>query len=124
MKLEPCCIFLLETRGSKWSKKNKEHINNLQQLGLLHEAGLQKIEQAKQDGSWFFLDDVEALILPEDLKIALAQNQVAFDNWEAFPRSVKRGILEWIKKAKRPETRAKRIHDTVSKARENIRANY
>ncbi len=111
-------------RGSNWSRKNKEHITQLQQLGLLHEAGLQKIEQAKQDGSWTFLDDVEALILPDDLKLAFAKYQVAFQNWEAFPRSVKRGILEWIENAKKSETRARRIQDTVQKAAQNIRANY
>jgi hypothetical protein len=29
--------------------------------------------------------------------------------FEAFPRSVKRGILEWISNARVPETHAKRI---------------
>jgi uncharacterized protein YdeI (YjbR/CyaY-like superfamily) len=111
-------------KGSNWSKKNKEHIHKLQQQGLLHEAGLQKIEQAKKDGSWYFLDDIELLILPNDLKLAFSLNKTALENWEAFPPSVKRGILEWIKNAKKKETREKRIKDTVSKAAKNIRANY
>ena len=111
-------------KGSNWSKVNKEYIDQLQQDRLLHPSGLQKIAQAKQDGSWSFLDDVEALILPKDLEQAFAQNQIAYDYWEAFPRSVKRGILEWIKNAKRSQTRIKRIQQTVSKAAKNIRANY
>ena len=110
--------------GSNWSKVNKEYVTRLQQAGLIHEAGLQKIEQAKQDGSWSFLDDVEALILPDDLKLALSDNKTARENWSAFPPSVKRGILEWVKNAKRSETRIKRIKDTVEKAAKNIRANY
>ena len=110
--------------GSNWSKVNKEYISQLQQAGLLHEAGLQKIAQAKQDGSWSFLDDVDALLLPEDLKSALADNSIAYQNWDAFPPSVKKGILQWIKNAKRTETRVKRITETVSKAAQNIRANY
>jgi uncharacterized protein YdeI (YjbR/CyaY-like superfamily) len=36
---------------------------------------------------------------------------------------VKRGILEWISTAKKPETRAARIAETVTKAKDNIRAN-
>jgi uncharacterized protein YdeI (YjbR/CyaY-like superfamily) len=44
-------------------------------------------------------------------------------NFEAFPRSTKRGILEWIKNAKKPETRLKRIQETAQKAALNIRAN-
>jgi len=36
---------------------------------------------------------------------------------------VKRAILEWIASSKRPETRAKRIVETVASAARNIRAN-
>lgn len=111
-------------KGSSWSKVNKEYVAKLQQAGLMHQAGLEKIAQAKLDGSWSFLDDVEALILPDDLKLVFAKSQVAQDNWHAFPPSAKRGILEWIKNAKRPETRARRIKETVQKAAKNIRANY
>ena len=110
--------------GSNWSRVNKEYVTKLQQAGLLHEAGLQKIERAKRDGSWSFLDDVEALILPEDLELAFSSDRTAKENWAAFPPSVKRGILEWIKNAKKPDTRIKRIKDTVEKAAKNIRANY
>ncbi len=49
-------------KGSNWSRVNKNYIEKLQQLKLLQTAGLQVIEQAKKDGSWSFLDDVEALI--------------------------------------------------------------
>ena len=111
-------------KGSNWSRVNKQYVAKLQQEGLLHEAGLRKIEQAKEDGSWSFLDDVEALILPDDLKLAFSNNKTARENWSAFPPSVKRGILEWIKNAKKPATRTKRIKDTVEKAAKNIRANY
>ena len=110
--------------GSSWSQVNKQYVAKLQQAGLLHEAGLQKIEQAKQDGSWSFLDDVEALILPDDLQLAFSANKTAEENWFAFPPSSKCGILEWIKNAKKPETRARRIKDTVAKAVKNIRANH
>ena len=110
-------------KGSNWSKVNKERVKKLELAELIQEAGLIKIEQAKKDGSWSFLDDVEALILPDDLKQAFSENQVAQKNFQTFPRSSKRGILEWIKNAKRPETRAKRIQETVHKAKQGIRAN-
>ena len=111
-------------QGSNWSKVNKDYVANLQGMGLMHPAGLEKIERAKQDGSWSFLDDVEALILPEDLKVTFKNNAIALSNWEKFPRSVKRGILEWIKNAKKPATRNKRITETVNQAAQNNRANY
>ncbi|MEM7758115.1 MAG: YdeI/OmpD-associated family protein [Cyanobacteria bacterium P01_A01_bin.40] len=111
-------------KGSNWSKANKERVKKLELTGLIQEAGLIKIEQAKKDGSWSFLDDVEALILPDDLKQAFSENQVAKKNFETFAPSSKRGILEWIKNSKRPETRVKRIQNTVQNAAQGIRANY
>jgi len=41
----------------------------------------------------------------------------------AFPRSVKRSILEWIANARRAETRAKWVEETAWLAAENRRAN-
>jgi uncharacterized protein YdeI (YjbR/CyaY-like superfamily) len=108
---------------SGWSKPNQQRVEKLIQAGLMMPAGLAKVEAAKQDGSWSFLDAIEALEIPEDLGVALADNATAQQHFEAFPRSVKRGILEWIISAKKPETRAKRIAETVSLAEKNIRAN-
>lgn len=109
--------------GTGWSRPNKERIERLSQAGLIAPAGQAKIDAAQADGSWTALDDVEALVIPPDLAEAFAQNPTAQQYFEAFPRSVKRGILEWISKAKRPETRAKRIEETVRLAAENKRAN-
>jgi uncharacterized protein YdeI (YjbR/CyaY-like superfamily) len=106
-----------------WSKPNKERVERLLQAGLIAPAGLAKIKAAQADGSWNALDAVEALEIPPDLDAALAANPIAHDYFEAFPRSVKRGILEWIANAKKPETRAKRIEETVRLAAENKRAN-
>ncbi|HEX2908691.1 MAG TPA: YdeI/OmpD-associated family protein [Phototrophicaceae bacterium] len=115
--------FAPRRAGSGWSKPNKERIARLIEAGLMMPAGLAKIEAAKEDGSWIFLDAIEALEIPPDLGQALAENPTAQGYFEAFPRSVKRAILEWIANAKRPETRAKRIAETVTLAGQNIRAN-
>jgi uncharacterized protein YdeI (YjbR/CyaY-like superfamily) len=106
-----------------WSKLNKERAEKLIQAKLMMPAGLTKIRAAKKDGSWNVLDAVDALEMPSDLKKAFSKNETARGYFEAFPRSVKRSILEWISNAKKPETRAKRIEETVTKADQNIRAN-
>lgn len=106
-----------------WSKINKERVDKLIAAGLMMPAGLAKIEAAQQDGSWNALDGVEALEIPPDLAMALADNPPAADHFAAFPRSVKRGILEWIGNAKRAETRAKRVTETATLAAKNKRAN-
>lgn len=108
---------------TNWSKLNKDRVEKMIKAGLMAPAGLAKVEAAKKDGSWNALDGVEALEIPPDLAKALSKNKTAKEYFEAFPRSVKRGILEWILNAKRPETRAKRIEETVTLAEKNVRAN-
>jgi uncharacterized protein YdeI (YjbR/CyaY-like superfamily) len=109
--------------GSGWSRSNKERVVRMLAAGQMAPAGLAKVEAAKQDGTWSLLDAVEALEIPDDLAAEFARYNAARENFEAFPRSVKRGILEWIVTAKRPATRAKRIEETARLAEENIRAN-
>lgn len=106
-----------------WSKLNKERVERLMAAGLITAAGLAKIEAAQQDGSWAALDAVEALEVPPDLAAALAEYAAAGGHFNAFPRSVKRGILEWIASAKTDATRAKRVAETARLAEENKRAN-
>jgi uncharacterized protein YdeI (YjbR/CyaY-like superfamily) len=108
---------------SGWSRPNKERVARLLEAGLMTEAGLAKIEAAKRDGSWTLLDAVENLEIPADLEVALAAVPLATENFAAFPRSARRGILEWIMQAKRPETRASRIAETARLAGLNKRAN-
>lgn len=119
-------MLLLSPRkpGSAWSKVNKERAERMNAAGKMKPAGLTKIEQSKEDGSWTFLDDVEALVVPEDLSAALEGHENAAENFAAFPPSSKRGILEWIKQAKKPETRGKRIRETAELASRNVRANH
>lgn len=116
-------FFAKRNPKSNWSRVNKEKIERLLEAGLMAPAGLEMIDIAKQNGTWNALDDVENLIVPGDMQALFDQHPTAFQYWEAFPRSVKRGILEWIFNAKRPATREKRIRETVEKAEQNIRAN-
>jgi uncharacterized protein YdeI (YjbR/CyaY-like superfamily) len=110
-------------KGSKWSKLNKERVKKMIEAGLMTPAGMEKIEAAKADGTWSALDSVEALQIPPDLDAEFNSYEAAKANFEAFPRSVKRGILAWIVSAKRPATRTRRVQETARLAQENIRAN-
>ncbi|PSR15737.1 hypothetical protein C8255_21535 [filamentous cyanobacterium CCP3] len=109
--------------GTGWSALNKKRIEAMTAAGLMMPTGLAKIEAAKRDGSWERLDAIERLEISPDLAAALAANATAKANFEAFPRSAKRGILEWIASAKRAETRDRRVAETVDLAAQNIRAN-
>jgi uncharacterized protein YdeI (YjbR/CyaY-like superfamily) len=115
--------FAPRKAGTGWSRPNKLRIEKMTAAGLMAEAGLRKVEQAKRDGSWGRLDAVETLQIPEDLNEALRKLPPAWENFAAFPRSAKRGILEWIANARTAETRERRVGETARLASKNERAN-
>jgi uncharacterized protein YdeI (YjbR/CyaY-like superfamily) len=116
-------MLLLSPRksGSVWSAVNKAKVERLIAEGQMMPAGLEKVMAAKGDGRWSFLDDVDQLIKPDDLKAAFANSPPAERNFDGFPPSSRRGILEWIKQAKTPQTRAVRIAHTADLAANNVR---
>ncbi|MEO1640971.1 MAG: YdeI/OmpD-associated family protein [Pseudomonadota bacterium] len=107
--------------GSNWSRVNKDKVARLTADGLMTPAGQAVIDAAMADGSWTALDDVENLVIPADLQAAFDAAHGAEENWQAFPRSVKRGALEIVLNAKRAETRAAKIAQIVSDSAENMR---
>ncbi len=109
--------------ASNWSKLNKERVERMIAAGLMMPSGLALVEAAKRSGAWTALDRVEELTLPDDLVAQLGNFPKARSNFEAFPKSAKRGILEWILNAKTDVTRQKRVEETARLANENIRAN-
>jgi uncharacterized protein YdeI (YjbR/CyaY-like superfamily) len=117
-------FFAKRNPKSNWSKVNKTKVEKLIAQNLMTAAGLKMVEIAKRTGTWTALDDVENIKIPDDLQKALDNNKTAFEHWDKFSRSSKRGILEWILNAKKPETRQRRIDETVRLAIENIKANH
>jgi len=109
--------------GSAWSRSNKERVVRLEAAGLMRPAGRHAIEQAKASGSWTRLDEVEDLVVPDDLAAAFAAHPGSRMHWDAFPRSVRRTMLEWIVQARRAETRAKRVAEVAERAGRGERAN-
>lgn len=104
---------------SNWSKVNKDKVKVLMDQGLMTEAGYNSIETAKENGSWTILDEVEALITPEDLKEACTNYEGAIEYFNGLSKSVKKTLLYWIVSAKRKETRQKRILEIVENANEH-----
>jgi uncharacterized protein YdeI (YjbR/CyaY-like superfamily) len=109
---------------SNWSQSNKERVERLIAQGLMTPEGQAFIDLAKSNGTWDVLDGAQQAVIPEDLQKELARNKKAQQYFNAFPPSSQRLILEWIATAKRPETRQKRITETVTLAAQNIRAHH
>lgn len=101
---------------SNWSKINKDKVKSLIDQGLMEEAGYRSIEIAKENGSWTILDEVEALVIPDELKVAFAKYKGSMEFYNSLSKSVKKGLLYWVVSAKRKETRQKRILEVVENA--------
>lgn len=114
--------FCPRKQKSVWSKLNKTYIKKLIKSELMHKSGLAKIKQAKKDGSWTVLDNVENGIIPKDLSIAFNQNESAFTNYSNFSRSYRKSYLYWLNQAKREATRQKRITEIISLCSQNIKS--
>jgi len=116
-------FFASRKKGAVWSRINKERIKRLIRDRRMTPAGLQKIKEAKLDGSWSTLDRVEALEMPAALEKALAKSKKAIRNFEAFPAGIKKQLYYWVISARRDETGVARIREIVSRAAKNERAN-
>jgi uncharacterized protein YdeI (YjbR/CyaY-like superfamily) len=108
-------------QAQHWAKSYKDRAARLQQEGRIHPAGLNAIEESKRRGLWNFMDDVDALIKPDDFVTALNAHPGATEHFDAFGDASKRFILRWIKLAKMPETRAKRIEQAATLAAKNMK---
>ncbi|MDJ0952658.1 MAG: YdeI/OmpD-associated family protein [Acidimicrobiia bacterium] len=108
-------------RTQYWAKSYKERAARLIASGRMHESGLAAIEESKRSGLWNFMDDVDALLIPDDLEAALRDDGRAFARFAAFPPSYRRNVLRWVKLAKTSPTREKRIKQVVATSADNRR---
>ena len=102
-----------------WSLTYKERFAKLEEAGLVHQSGINSVEDAKKSGLWNFMDDVDNLIIPEDLQFALTQNTNALNFFNALSKSNKRFTLRYLKLSKTETTRQKRINQIVELAAQN-----
>jgi len=109
-------LFTPRRPGGNWAASNKARVERLIAEGLMTPAGLAAIDRAKADGSWNRLTDIEAMVMPDDLTAALAATPGAAEGFGNLPASGRQQLLYWITSAKRDETRAKRIAETVAAA--------
>jgi uncharacterized protein YdeI (YjbR/CyaY-like superfamily) len=107
-------------RGSVWSQVNKDKVKRLTAEGRMTEPGLAAVKEARRAGTWqaAYTNRREDRI-PADLARALRAEPEAWRNFSSFARTYRSMYVGWVKDAKRPETRARRIEAVVRRAREN-----
>lgn len=100
--------------GSRWSRANVNRAEEMMARGRMTAAGLRSIREAKDSGEWDDAYDMrEELPLPPDLERALKRRKGALAAFRALAQSRRYGYIDWVTRAKREETRQRRIERVV-----------
>jgi uncharacterized protein YdeI (YjbR/CyaY-like superfamily) len=100
---------------SRWSKINVAHVERLTANGRMRPAGQREVDAAKADGRWEAAYASQSTIeVPDDFEAALDACPAAAAFFATLGRSARFPFLYRIHDAKRPETRAKRIAQSVA----------
>jgi uncharacterized protein YdeI (YjbR/CyaY-like superfamily) len=95
---------------SKWSRVNREKIEELTKQGRMKPAGLAEVELAKADGRWEAAYSSPANVeVPDDLQKALDASPKAAEFWAVLNKSNRYAIVYQLEDAKKPATRTRRL---------------
>jgi len=107
---------------SLWSALNKDRVEKMIKAGLMTQAGLDKIEEAKNNGKWEEAYTSKKVVeIPSDLTFELSKDNAAHRNFLNFADSYKNMYINWINSAKKEETRQRRIKKVVLRASKNMK---
>jgi uncharacterized protein YdeI (YjbR/CyaY-like superfamily) len=99
---------------SPWSQRNVAIAERLSDAGRMHRSGEDEVRQAKADGRWQDAYAGQASMeVPEDLASALVANPRAQATFQKLTSADRYSILYRIGRAKKIETRARRIEQFV-----------
>ena len=110
-----CRKFTPRKDNSRWSNLNRKRVEKIILEGRMTEFGLAKITAAKSSGKW--QKDprpVISMAIPKELSEALARNEKAKVFFERLAPAYQKHFIGWIATAKRPETRAKRVRESLA----------
>jgi len=105
---------------SPWSQINKDRAMKLMRDGKMTDAGLKKIDEARNNGLWDAAYTSRTREeMPDDLEKALKADKKAQDNFNSFAASYRNNYIGWINGAKTEATRRTRIAEVVRRAADN-----
>jgi len=107
--------FTPRKADSVWSESNKKRAAKMIKAGLMTEPGMRKVQAAKRSGRWDKPVQKPELTfaMPPEFREALAKNKAAKENFDKLAPTYRKPFIGWIEIAKRPETREKRIKESI-----------
>ena len=94
---------------SKWSDLNRKRWNELRAAGLLAPAGLAAVPTARRYAAHPPIPELPAYVAK-----AIKANVKAWQFFQQLAPTYRRDFVMWIHTAKRPETRERRIRESIA----------
>jgi uncharacterized protein YdeI (YjbR/CyaY-like superfamily) len=112
--------FTPRRKGSKWSEKNKNTVNELMKIGKVTEFGMKAIEEAKKSGGWNLAK--REPILDSQIEIlvkAINDAEPALSNFLKMPLSIRKTYTGFYLEANKEETRVNRLKRIIGRLNQN-----
>ncbi len=105
--------FSKRTKNSSWSRNTLGYAKDLIKQGRMREQGLHfyKLGKEKKTHDHGIPENPDQ---PAELKKALTKNKKAKKIFDTLPSSTKKMLYRWFLRAKRPETKKKRIKQIIT----------
>jgi uncharacterized protein YdeI (YjbR/CyaY-like superfamily) len=106
--------FSARREGSIWSNINTKRVGELEKLGLMAPAGLAAFAKrtARRAGVYSF--ENPHVVFDAATEKAFRSRRKAWTFFEAQPPGYKRLCAHWVMRAKREETRARRLAEVIA----------
>lgn len=110
--------FVRRTDKSRWSSNTLSYAEDMVKQKKMAPAGMKRYLEGKNKP---VIDHglPKNPNIPEDLKKELEKSKKAKNNFDRMAPSARRVYIYWIEKAKRKETRKKRVKEVFKRAKEN-----
>jgi len=111
--------FTPRIQNSKWSKRNREHVERLIKIGRMRARGIAQVEAAKADGRWeqAYSSPSEAK-LPSDFLRELKKDKIAEAFFKTLNKANLYSIVYRLETAKKSETRKRWINQILAMMKE------
>ena len=103
--------------NSHWSESNRERLARMRSRGLMTSAGEEAVAASIRTGAWSQAARASAVGTPREFLAALGGDARARAGYDALAPSEQRRYGIWIGMAKREETRARRLAESLARLR-------
>ncbi|OQX98632.1 MAG: hypothetical protein B6I20_10845 [Bacteroidetes bacterium 4572_117] len=110
---------------SKWSWTNKKLVKQLIENGKMTNAGMKKVEAAKQNGEWYKKEvNIIDFSFSDNVLATFKLNKTAFNNYNLLTNKQKAQYTAWIMSTKKEQTQINRLNKLISELEKGAKLNF